>query len=56
MGQTLANSYIYGNTKSNPRASIGLRSANSIQQDKAERDDPGNTGRYQNTRKQTRQD
>ncbi len=29
--------YIYGKTKSNPRASIGLRSANNIKQGKAER-------------------
>ncbi len=29
--------YIYGKTKSNPRASVGLGSANNIQQGKAER-------------------
>ncbi len=34
--------YIYGKTKSIPRTSVGLRSANSIQQGKAKRDNPGN--------------
>ncbi len=42
MGQTLANRYINGKTKSIPRTSVGLRSANSIQQGKAKRDNPGN--------------
>ncbi len=42
MGQTLANRYVYGKTKSIPRTSVGLRSANSIQQGKAKRDNPGN--------------
>ncbi len=42
MGQTLANRYVYGKTKSIPRTSMGLRSANSIQQGKAKRDNPGN--------------
>ncbi len=41
MGRTLANKYINGRTKSTPRTSVGLRSANSIQQGKAERDNPG---------------
>ncbi len=36
-GQTTANGYRRGKTKSNPRASIGLQSANNIQQGKAER-------------------
>ncbi len=35
MGHTLTNRYIYGKTKSNPRASVGRRSANIIQQGKA---------------------
>ncbi len=47
MGQTLANRYINGKTKSIPRTSVGLRSVNSIQQGKAKRDNPGNKGRYQ---------
>ncbi len=42
MGQTLANRYINGKTKSIPRTIVGLRSANSIQQGKAKRDNPGN--------------
>ncbi len=33
---------INGKTKSIPRTSVGLRSANSIQQGKAKRDNPGN--------------
>ncbi len=33
----MANRYNTGKTKSNPRASVGLRSANNIQQGKAER-------------------
>ncbi len=37
MGHTLANRYINGKTESNPRASVGLQSANNIQQGKAER-------------------
>ncbi len=37
MGHTLANRYINGKTESNPRASVGLRSVNNIQQGKAER-------------------
>ncbi len=37
MGHTLANRFIYGKTESNPMASVGLRSANNIQQGKAER-------------------
>ncbi len=37
MGHTLVNRYINGKTESNPRASVGLRSANNIQQGKAER-------------------
>ncbi len=36
MGHTLANRYINGKTKSNPRASVGLRSANRARQ----RDNP----------------
>ncbi len=40
MGHTLANRYINGKTKSNPRASVGLRSANNIQQAR-QRDNPG---------------
>ncbi len=51
MGQTLANRYIYGKTKSNSRASVGLRSANNIQQGKAERKSKY-TSRYQNMRRQ----
>ncbi len=42
MGQTLANGYINGKTKSIPRTSMGLRLANSIQQGKAKIDNPGN--------------
>ncbi len=52
---TLANRYINGKTESNPRASIGLRSANNIQQGKAERLSRY-TSRYQNTRTQAKQD
>ncbi len=37
MGHTLANRYINGKTKSNPRASVGLRSPNRAKQ----RDNPG---------------
>ncbi len=55
MGHTLANRYVYGKTKSNPRARVGLRSAYSIQQGKAE-GESRYTSRYQNTRKQARQD
>ncbi len=33
----MTNGYNTGKTKSNPRASVGLRSANNIQQGKAER-------------------
>ncbi len=36
MGQTLANRYIYGQTKSNPRASVGLRTISN-----RARDNPG---------------
>ncbi len=35
MGHTLANRYVYGKTKRNPRASVGRQSANNIQQGKA---------------------
>ncbi len=38
MGQTLANRYIYGKTKSNPRASVGLRT---ISNRARQRDNPG---------------
>ncbi len=37
MGHTLVNRYINGKTERNPRASLGLRSANNIQEGKAER-------------------
>ncbi len=54
--------YIYGKTKSIPRTSMGLRSANSIQQGKAKRDNQGNVKQQQSrwggkhNSKQARQD
>ncbi len=52
---SVANRNNTGKAKRNPRASVGQRSAKNIQQAR-QRVNPGNTGRYQNTGEQARQD
>ncbi len=52
---SVANRNNTGKTKSKSRASVGRQSANNIQQGRAgQRVNPGNMGRYQNTKKQAR--